>query len=655
MDRSSMLAEGFARLRGFLADWKETALTDRASADDYVRAWLHRAAVLQVWPRMMQDLVGTPPVRRLDPEPGLTGWFRRLTGKPDSDRGGDRPAITGGLWLSAVQAVVADWDRPQEPPHLLSTLFNQREITQVTSALMRQLTRASQASASHPPRSAETAHSTPERRAAAVVVVLVADTLAGMTNDSKVWTTLGEWTTAWLGLFGLRGHLSVGRVPTRYKESVQEYFELLGSATEEVTYEVEVDNTSVTTSPPKLPLQSPPSPWSVLPPPPQIEEVVPAVLVRWMKSASTSPATDEAAALQRFQTWLRESKEGEAWFHGLTSRAAKCPGPEREWWQVLRARQWCSCYPDLDSAFKPFWPTGLPQEWPTFRSTPSDDPIGAWVKVRRYAAVEGNARIVVSDGRPTSGSPAAQFGELVQTAPSDDTWRGGLWSAARTLTHATDADRPTIVDLALQLLERSAGRYDEAVLNWVRSFGIEVVPPGGGERTTYRFDPSAPGTVLSLSAIGFRDHDTVLHEGIVVKSLGPKPEALIQLEASANGLPADHPLRVGVEGLTAAAAQHYLLEAAVKLFTDYWDEAGRMLRSQRPSTADELSVRLEHYLADSLGLVSFRPTTLRSYADGWTKALPGSRLMTGRVLRLVRPGLQDQRGNLIVQAIAEVE
>jgi hypothetical protein len=64
--------------------------------------------------------------------------------------------------------------------------------------------------------------------------------------------------------------------------------------------------------------------------------------------------------------------------------------------------------------------------------------------------------------------------------------------------------------------------------------------------------------------------------------------------------------------------------------------------------------KIEKIMKDRYGWELFYPNHYRDYPDGWVQVPPGTRYTHGHVTRLMRPGVKDDKGRLIVPARAEV-
>lgn len=104
-----------------------------------------------------------------------------------------------------------------------------------------------------------------------------------------------------------------------------------------------------------------------------------------------------------------------------------------------------------------------------------------------------------------------------------------------------------------------------------------------------------------------------------------------------------------------AAVNGTLGVVAVQFFVDFWAELGQPWREREPERAAAFGERLCGFLQHALGLFPFAPASYQEFPDGWLQRVGGRGMVTGRVRRVVRPGLQDAQNQLRVPALVEVE
>ena len=147
------------------------------------------------------------------------------------------------------------------------------------------------------------------------------------------------------------------------------------------------------------------------------------------------------------------------------------------------------------------------------------------------------------------------------------------------------------------------------------------------------------------------------HDCAAVASDWPKPAGFAELLefASHQDVIGCETYRERLLAWPDAALSGTLEMTAVQFFVDFWGELGEKLRNHDAKSAQELSNRLVSVLRQNWKLYPFYPAAYQDYPDGWLQRTPGRNMVTGRVRRLLRPGLQDDDGHLRVPALVEVE
>ncbi len=79
------------------------------------------------------------------------------------------------------------------------------------------------------------------------------------------------------------------------------------------------------------------------------------------------------------------------------------------------------------------------------------------------------------------------------------------------------------------------------------------------------------------------------------------------------------------------------------------------MRETAPERAARFADQLAAILAQELGIKTFLPKQFQDCPNGWLELAPGRGVVTGRVRRVLRPGLQDSQGRLRVPALVDVE
>lgn len=218
------------------------------------------------------------------------------------------------------------------------------------------------------------------------------------------------------------------------------------------------------------------------------------------------------------------------------------------------------------------------------------------------------------------------------------------------------------------VLEQVLGHFRR----WCGSFGLEVLPRSWSFAKRMQFgelldderqcgyffrQDEERGSVYRVRCFGLRQGERLLRECAVSVSAGPPPAGLQPLEEVIK-VAADHGEEVLLErlrGWREAAFQGTLDLVIVQFYVDFWGEMGEELRQQHPDLAQEFSMRLFDLLKLELKLYPFYPVAYQDHPDGWLQRVSGRAMISGRVRRVVRPGLLDEHGQLRVPALVEVE
>jgi hypothetical protein len=91
---------------------------------------------------------------------------------------------------------------------------------------------------------------------------------------------------------------------------------------------------------------------------------------------------------------------------------------------------------------------------------------------------------------------------------------------------------------------------------------------------------------------------------------------------------------------------------AEHLFSAFWQAAGPPPRS---TEIEQAAVALEQLLRDGFQLVTFVPATLNDFENDWIKVSSRGGAKTGRVARVIRPGLRSPTDGLCFAALVDVE
>lgn len=661
---------------------------------------------------------------------GSLGFFRKKTTGPTvelqasevldslADQLGRRAAASG--LFAALSAEFADW---RGVPWLAPLVSLQAQLLDVGSGaealLQRVVLEWPEGDGESPPHSSDDTASeswtrseraidqvwgdarTEPERAAALIVVRLADVLSRVSDDDENWRTFDRWLRDWFDAFRAASELRFGTRPKA------------GSFVE-IARAPRSDRAWLTVEwPASLPRtrKTAPAPSASAPAPqkkstPATEEADPARSI--FAALDAPPEFDSRTAGQSFPPaawrdacgsaghssrvgpggrqeltrWL-ESTAGETWLNRLLREVlARNDENCRNWWSALKSNGFCRVFPEVDAESRRVsWPSAQPWPWPGVKGSSSERPENEVVAVERFATAPERARFTISDG-PESG-PIAAFERFSAAAESlrPDLLAEGVWAQARnfTLHPPSTADAAALAPM-LMVLDRFARRTTasdktvrfndpilQALLTWADALGAQVTPrlPAAFEgslrdelvrqncavSTAYGNSPA--GKLAAIDPWGLVWKGTEIRRGRATLSAGPAPADLVAMAEAAQSLPEAAPLRPLIEALRDAAAGGYLQAAALELNDVWWSDALIRLRD-RPEAA-AIEQRLTSYLQSVLGLASFVPENVLQHPPEWCSIVPGSRVVTGVVQEVFRPGWQDAEGRLIRPAVVKAQ
>jgi hypothetical protein len=395
-----------------------------------------------------------------------------------------------------------------------------------------------------------------------------------------------------------------------------------------------------------------------------------ALPANWLPAALVRAAPDwpDDPPGPAWQAWLRTPSGGD-WFDTLVRAEGEDARAVRD--ESLRAVG-VGCVPDPAAD----WSPGDGPIAPGVRFAAG--PVGRVVAVERYSPFPESARFTVGLGPPDGpAGPVAAVWAEVSARPADAPLRvsAQVWVADILAGRPADDPDPLAGMLvALGEADPSAVASPDAVLaalrSWAVANGWAVLPadwsyagggaaPAAGEglavKAVFRRDTPA-GQVVRVKRFGLVAAGRVAGAGEVVVSAGPPPHGLTDLEALAAAAPGPAAAELGAafQGLRPAGAGGYLELAALDLYTRFWDGVRPGWEAADPAGADRFGRGLGVLMAEGFGLAGFAPANFRDHPDGWVLVPPGTRMTTGRVTRVLRPGL-TAAGELRVPARVEAE
>ncbi len=257
---------------------------------------------------------------------------------------------------------------------------------------------------------------------------------------------------------------------------------------------------------------------------------------------------------------------------------------------------------------------------------------------------------------------AAAYG----AAPDADGRRDAVLHLAGDLvTQAKGAARPAAeaLDAALAAL-RAAAAADDATLVpgfWTYSgeWDESRLADGPPCETSLKFSDREPvGRLLGVERFSWgRGDGSPGRPGRVGVSVGPKVPWVYACynAAKAANLPALDPMLARI----STWLKHLLRGTFDDELKDFYlaahDDLGAPWRAADEAGFERFRDHLHEALAERRGYAPFSPSRRDEYPWNWVVTVGAAASETGRVRRVVRPGLQDAQGRLICPAVVEVD
>jgi hypothetical protein len=400
---------------------------------------------------------------------------------------------------------------------------------------------------------------------------------------------------------------------------------------------------------------------------------------------------------EEFAAWL-ESPEGLDWFDRLAKQAQDGTGAARDWLGALERAGWCRCWPHLDlNSGAAAWPDDGFVQLANVPGVFHDlDRRRVVEPVRRFAPRPELADCTVSLG-PRRSDSASALADAVVKAAGELAQRpevAGPLGCLAVASHDAEAHRRPVPEPealaadALDALAHEALRTDApagtadrldaalgALIRWCAKFGLTVLPrgwrfaggaaPADGEADPV-FNPAPAGAAVGLYQFGLEQQGRPLRPARLAVSAGPAPPGY---QAMCDAVSGDSPVERELRRRLAdwprqrAASESGLEFEAVTFFQDYWDRHHAELERLDPGRAGQFARALEELLLAAFALRRFEPAELQDAnyrpTEHWMEVrCPHGQPRTGRVVRLIRPGLLKDdvaAPTRAVKAVVEVE
>lgn len=394
-------------------------------------------------------------------------------------------------------------------------------------------------------------------------------------------------------------------------------------------------------------------------------------------------AGDDPASLRKgWIAWL-DTTPGRDWFHSIAEKFSQ-HASTGVLLAAVRQSAGVECFPNIDTqSGETSWPAEVPFTAASVSFAASASPPGTILSVARFATSPAAARMCVSLGPigPIGAAIAATWDAVVASGLELDNCRAvlapALEAAARTGGLISNDVLLALLDQLADTEPGASSAHDgrDALLarlrDWaaVAAFAIQPAewtfaaggaapaPDAAGLDRKPVFRRDVPlGRIAKVKRFGLVGSDGVVRAGEIVISAGLAPPGLVELEAAAESLEGREgdELREAFRGLRAAGAEGYLELALTDLFTRFWDRAYPVWSAAAPDVAEDFAERLRALLQVQFSLDVVHPANYRDHPSGWVSVPPGTRMTSGRVVRVLRPGLASG-GELRVPARVEAE
>jgi hypothetical protein len=155
------------------------------------------------------------------------------------------------------------------------------------------------------------------------------------------------------------------------------------------------------------------------------------------------------------------------------------------------------------------------------------------------------------------------------------------------------------------------------------------------------FRPEEPrGCCLRVKQFGLTQGDEILQPLKVSYSAGPAPIGFTELEQAVTQEPSAADLVPLLKGWRLASFEGALEHAAIDFYLQFWSQP-------RPEQLQELVLIV---LQEGFQLVPFYPTRVQDHPSEALQLVDSTRMVSGRIREVLRPGLLDGEGHLRVPA-----
>jgi len=393
-----------------------------------------------------------------------------------------------------------------------------------------------------------------------------------------------------------------------------------------------------------------------------------------LEEAGSPPAVATDNNKKMWRGWLSDG--GTPWFDQLANLAQRDPAAA-EWLQAVCQGLAVECYPRWDGSKVWHWPAQA-ESPPGKVECRIGGTSGRIIQVDRYGT--DPSQVICTWEAPRELTDYYEHTLTLFRQAQEEGLHTLADSCKRELSRVLADGQLPSHDQVIQIVDSApagdatpspAGDLLPPCLRrWLSALGWKIFPGSEDdaaecwdhpERYQLRpiFKKDVPArTILSVRVYGLEDsHGRIIRPALVQVSAGPPPVGLNELEAVVRQAPGEISQRLQevLRDLRLAGMHGYLEQQAVDLFKLYWEIQPQWSQAD-PQSAQQFGDHLLGMLRENFGLSTFEPKTDRDYPAEWVTYAPGTRLTTGRVTRILRPGLYHPvEGILRLPAYVEAE
>jgi len=190
------------------------------------------------------------------------------------------------------------------------------------------------------------------------------------------------------------------------------------------------------------------------------------------------------------------------------------------------------------------------------------------------------------------------------------------------------------------------------------TWDVSALVPEEYDAASFQFDSRSPrGRILHIRRFGWRTPHDPGRRAIPVVSLGePMADILdcFRLGIAAT-LPELEPMKAALRRWSRCILDGTLPDELIRFYSELHDQYEPSWRAADESGFEKFRNSLLEVLNQRAGIVAFYPQKRGEFPGYWMTLVGNSTSQTGRVRRVIQPGLLDAERRLITPARVEVE